>query len=64
MRTGKFQLGICDRCGTQHLMRDLRRDGEQRGLLVCSECYDQRFRPNPRRDNPPPDTIRPDQQLE
>ena len=36
--TGKFALGICDRCGQQYKYLELRK--EWTGLKVCPECYE------------------------
>ena len=35
---GKFALGLCDRCGQQYKLLQLKK--EWNGLLVCSECYE------------------------
>jgi hypothetical protein len=40
---GKRALGICDRCGWQYMLRDLKDevvDQKQTGLLVCPPCLD------------------------
>lgn len=36
--TGKRALGICDRCGFQYLLNELRK--EWTGFKVCQECYE------------------------
>lgn len=64
MRYGRYQLGICDRCGTKHKMSELRPDGDRRSLLVCAECYDNRWREAQPRPEQPPTVIRPEQLLE
>jgi hypothetical protein len=41
--TGRIALGLCDRCGRQYLLRELRDqvvDQKKTGLLVCYECFD------------------------
>jgi hypothetical protein len=39
--TGKFALGICDRCGFQYPLSQLRK--EWNGLKVCvEECYEEK----------------------
>lgn len=64
MRYGRYQLGLCDRCGMQHRMSELRPDGDQRGLLVCAECRDHKWRELQLRVEQPPTVIRPEQPLE
>ena len=36
--TGKYSLGICDRCGQQYKYLQLRK--EWTGLKVCPECFE------------------------
>lgn len=39
----KRALGICDRCGFQFRLKDLKSDivkGRQTGIRVCGECFD------------------------
>ena len=35
---GKFAKGLCDRCGFEYLLQDLRE--EWNNLKVCEECYE------------------------
>ena len=35
---GKWALGICDQCGFQFLLNDLKK--EWTGFKVCQECYE------------------------
>lgn len=35
---GKWALGICDQCGFQYLLNDLKK--EWTGFKVCQECYE------------------------
>jgi hypothetical protein len=35
---GKWALGICDQCGFQFLLNDLKK--EWTGFKVCDECYE------------------------
>lgn len=37
--TGKNAIGLCQRCGFQYKLSQLREDGET-NLLVCTPCYD------------------------
>ena len=50
--TGRYALGICDRCGQQYRYLELRL--EWNGLKVCPECYEPKA---PQLDpfTPPPD---------
>ena len=36
---GNHALGLCQRCGFQYRLSQLREDGDT-ALLVCSSCYD------------------------
>jgi hypothetical protein len=36
--TGKYALGICDQCGQQFMLNDLKK--EWTGFKVCQECYE------------------------
>lgn len=41
--SGKKALGICDRCGFQYKLRQLKEEvvaGNLSGLLTCPECWD------------------------
>ena len=41
--TGKIALGICDRCGFQYYLKELRKEtikGVINNLKVCPECFD------------------------
>lgn len=40
--SGKYSLGVCDRCARTVPFRQLRRDGDSPGLRVCGadSCYD------------------------
>ena len=41
--TGKYSIGICDRCHLQRPYQELRPDRDTPGLLVCGHgCNDQR----------------------
>ena len=36
-------LGVCDRCGLEHKLRDLKHEvyaRKRNGLRVCSDCFD------------------------
>ena len=42
--TGKIAVALCDRCGQQRLLRELRDQviaQKKSGLLVCAECLDE-----------------------
>jgi hypothetical protein len=42
--SGKYAIGLCDRCGRQNRLHDLKKqieDMEDTGLLVCDGCLDQ-----------------------
>jgi hypothetical protein len=41
--TGKIALGICDRCGFEYYLKELRKEivkGTVNNLKVCPECFD------------------------
>jgi hypothetical protein len=48
---GTCSIGVCDRCQMKMYLGDLRPDGDQPGLKVCSDCSDQKdpYRLPPRR---------------
>lgn len=36
----KYGIGECARCGLRFKVKDLIKDGQMKGLLVCHTCYD------------------------
>lgn len=41
--TGKHALGVCDRCGLQYKLKELKEEtyqGRRTGLYVCPPCWD------------------------
>ena len=36
--SGKYALGICDQCGQQYMLNELKKTWE--GFKVCQECYE------------------------
>jgi len=37
-------IGICDRCRSKKYLNELKPDGDNLGLRVCSECWDPKDR--------------------
>ena len=41
--SGKYALGICDRCGLTYMLLELKKETvnlNEVNLLVCQDCYD------------------------